>query len=387
MHLPEEGTYSSQTVQPGTGGEPQSQAEARQYHRLRRRFSIGQGFLSLAYLVALLGSGASLSLAGLIPSSNPWIQMALFYVVLAAGYEILSLPLETYAGYTLPRRFGLSRQSPGAFLGDRLKSFLVTLFVGGIALEVLYWLLRDGGAFWPLWAAIGLLLFLTLGTYLAPIFLLPIFFKTEPIEDPALTSGLRSLGERAGTRVKGIYQFDLGRKTRAANAAVMGLWKTRRILLSDTLLADFTAEETGAVVAHELGHDRQGHLPKGILLQTGAGLLALYASDWVLGWGAVSLGLSAKSDVAGLPLLLLVFLVFGFLGGPFALALSRRIEAGCDAFALRLTGNPDAFISAMKKLSRRNLAEEAPSRVVEWLFYSHPPLQKRFEMAERHRKI
>jgi STE24 endopeptidase len=163
----------------------------------------------------------------------------------------------------------------------------------------------------------------------------------------------------------------------------MGQWRTRRVLLSDTLLAEFTPEETSAVLAHELGHDRKGHLKKWILLQTGAGLLAFYASDRVLGWAAAPLGLSGKGDVAGLPLLLLVFLVGGILGAPLVRALSRRLEAGCDAFALRLTGEPEAFISAMRKLSRLNLAEEAPSRLVEWLFYSHPPILKRIEMAER----
>jgi len=236
------------------------------------------------------------------------------------------------------------------------------------------------GAWW-LVAGLALAVVATGLATLAPVVLLPLFFRFTPLARPSLSDRLEQLARRAGTRVVGVYEWALGDKSRRANAALTGLGSTRRILVSDTMLADYSDDEIEVVLAHELGHHVHHDIWVGIVLESALILLGLAVTDVVLRWLGPHVGLSSPGDLAGMPLLVLAAGAVSLVLSPAALALSRRHERRADRFALQLTSNPSAFISAMRRLGAQNLAEERPSRLVQWLFHSHPPLEERLAFA------
>lgn len=223
-------------------------------------------------------------------------------------------------------------------------------------------------------------------TQLAPIVVLPIFFKFRPVERDALRARLGDLGRRAGTGVMAIYEWGLGDRSKRANAALVGISRTRRILLSDTLLREYSDDEIEIILAHELAHHVNGDIWKSLAydgLVTLGGLLLADATLRLLG---PRLGLAGIDDPAGLPVLALSFAGLGVLLTPLANAVSRGHERRADRYALDMTRNPDAFVSAMRRMGVQNLAEEHPSPLVEWLFYSHPPMHERIAGARRWRE-
>ncbi len=219
-------------------------------------------------------------------------------------------------------------------------------------------------------------------TNLAPVVLFPLFYPIKPIDRDPLRSRLLALAERAGARVLGAYEWGLGHKTRRANAALAGLGTTRRILVSDTMLAEYSDEEIEIVLAHELAHHVHGDIWKGIAFESalviGGLFCAARALEAVNGW----FGVGGAADPAGLPVLLLTVGAVSLVMLPAAHALSRVLERSADHYALELTRNPRAFISAMRRLAAQNLAEEHPSRAIQWLFYSHPPVADRIAAAQ-----
>jgi STE24 endopeptidase len=219
-------------------------------------------------------------------------------------------------------------------------------------------------------------------TNVAPVLLLPLFYTVKPLDRDSLRTRLLALADRAGARVLGAYEWGLGDKTKKANAALAGLGGTRRILVSDTMLAEYSDDEIEVVLAHEIAHHVHGDIWKGILFQSALMLAGFYLASLVLRAMTARAGLRGVDDVAGLPLLLLAAGAVSLIMVPAAHAMSRAFERSADRFALDLTRNPGAFITAMRRLGAQNLAEEHPSRLVQWLFYSHPPLRERIASAE-----
>jgi Zn-dependent protease with chaperone function len=193
---------------------------------------------------------------------------------------------------------------------------------------------------------------------------------------------LIALAERAGARVLGAYEWGLATKTKKANAALAGLGGTRRILVSDTMLAEYSDEEIEVVLAHELAHHVHGDIWKGILFESALVVAGFYLASRMLSALASPLGLHGVADAAGLPILLFAAGGVSIVMVPVAHAMSRGFERSADRFALDLTRNPSAFISAMRRLGAQNLAEEHPSKIVQWLFYSHPPIRERIAAAQ-----
>ena len=230
--------------------------------------------------------------------------------------------------------------------------------------------------------ALFLVLFVVLAQ-LAPLILFPIFYKFEPLHDEELKGRLVRLGERAGTRVRGIYKWHLSEKSKKANAALTGLGRTRRIILADTLLDNYSPDEIEAVLAHELGHHVHRHILKSILVQAAITLLGFYAANVVLHLAIERWGMfDTLSDFANLPLLVLVATVLSFLLMPALNAYSRYNERQADRYAFQSLNSVTPFITSMNKLAAQNLAERTPSRLVEWFFHSHPAISRRVAAAE-----
>src|SRR6185295_8853035 len=364
---------------------------ATRYHRQKRLASIISllwGVVLLAGLIATGWSGALRNAAEdvarlVAPASwHPGVTVLCYVVLLSCLNEVAGLPLGFYAGFVLERRYDLSNQTLGAWLTDQAKSFGIGLVLGGAAAGLLYWLIRLSPDRWWLTGGAAFTLMIVGLTNLAPVVLLPLFYSVKPLERDALRTRLLRLAERAGARVLGAYEWGLGGKTRRANAALAGLGSTRRILVSDTMLAEYSDDEIEVVLAHEIAHHVHGDIWKGIAFESVLIVAGFYLASQVLLAMAGPAGLRGVADVAGLPLLLLAAGTVSLLMVPAAHAMSRGFERKADRFALTLTKNPGAFISAMRRLGAQNLAEDDPSKVVQWLFYSHPPVRDRISAAQ-----
>jgi STE24 endopeptidase len=365
--------------------------KATRYHRLKRRAVIISQLWSVVLLVVLLWSGLSLSLRSFSEwvagaSATVWVHTlltAIVYVCCLMGvHEIGSTPIAWYGGFLLDRRYGLSNEQLSGWLRDRVKSLVVGASLACGAVLIVYTVIIEFPEAWWLVAGVAFAGLIVGLTELAPVALLPLFYRLKPLEKVSLRERLISLAERAGARVLGVYEWGLSEKTRKANAALAGLGVTRRILVSDTMLADYSDDEIEVVLAHELAHHVHGDIWKGMAFESVLIVAGFYLAARAFGALAASVGLRGTADVAGLPLLLLAAGAVSFVMLPVAHALSRAYERRADRFALDLTRNPHAFISAMRRLGAQNLAEERPSKLVQWLFYSHPPLRERIAVAE-----
>ncbi len=366
--------------------DPQRQEQARHYARLRRRLMLLDVALAGLYLIAWLLSGASFRLRDWIYALLPYeaLRVAAFGFFFALPYGVMNLPLAYYEGFVLQHRFGLSTQTRRDWVLDQFKGALVSGLLGLLVLEIMYALLRSVGQSWWLWVAVLLLIFNVILANLAPVLLFPLFFKFEPLgeQHADLVERLVQLSKRAGAPVRGVYSFDMSRRTRAANAALVGLGNTRRIILGDTLLNEFTPEEIETILAHELAHHVHHDLPVGIVVQSLITLLGMYLASLGLNWGTATFGFQGLGDVANLPWLGLLLSAYGLLTLPLVNAYSRWRERRADEFALHLTNKGAAFASAFSRLANQNLADANPPRWEEILFYSHPALSKRIAMAQ-----
>jgi STE24 endopeptidase len=357
--------------------------QARVYHRLQLWLSaLGSG-LWIAYLVALITSGAASALAAWAATLIPrwWLQLAVLVTVLAGAWQIGTLPLAWVRGYWLPRRFGLLHQPLAGWLLDVAKAAAIGGALGLVAVEIVYALLRLT-PWWWLWAALVFFAAAAVLTLVAPVWLVPLFYTLTPLPDGELKDRLIALGARAGVPVLGVWITDQSRKSRTANAAVTGLAGTRRIILFDTLVREFTADEVEAVLAHELAHHAHADIWRGLFVQAALTLVTFRGADWLLGAGSAALGLAGRADPAGLPLFGLVLTGLGVAALPVANGWSRRVERQADDFALRTTGNVQAFVGAMERLAGLNLAERDPHPIKEFFLYSHPSIARRVARAQ-----
>jgi len=365
--------------------------EARRYNRVRRWLGISDSIIGVVFLVVLLATGWSGWLRDLsyrLGMKNYSLSVFMYLFLLLGLSKILSLGPEYY-GFRLERKFKLSNQRFRSWAWDEIKGFLLGLILGGILVELLYFTIRQWPQNWWLLAwALFMVLFVVLAQ-LAPVVLFPIFYKFEPLEDEELRRRLVVLSERAGTRVRGIYRWKLSEKSKKANAALTGLGATRRIILSDTLLDNYTPDEIEAVLAHELGHQVHRHILKSIFVQAGITFIGFFAANWTLHFAVDRhlFNLDGLHDFANLPLLALVSVVLSFLLMPALNAYSRYNERQADRYAFESISSIAPFISSMNKLADQNLAERTPSRWVEWFFHSHPSISRRLAAAHEWQKV
>ena len=363
--------------------DPQRQEQARKYARQMRRLLLLELALGAVFLLTVLLSGLSSGLRNLLefPQSA---RVALYFLILMISYGIISGPLSVYHSFVLPHRYGLSHQSWSSWLADEAKEVILGLALGTGLVVVIYLFLQASPQTWWLLAFAFVTLVTVIMTRLAPVMILPLFFKLEPLKDSELRQRLLSLAERCRTKVKNVFQIDSGRKTSTGNAMLMGWGNTRRIAISDTLLQRYTPEEIEVIMAHELGHQRHRDIAKTIVTQSALMLLGFYLINLTLSWAVPILDFDGVADIAALPLLALVLAAFAIALAPLVNAYSRHLEEAADNYALTTTTNPEAFATMLTKLTDQNLAEPEPSRLAELMFYDHPPYYKRLELARRY---
>ena len=370
-----------------TNIDPEKQIQAKRYARIHRRLWLLDTLLSTLYLLAWLFFGWARSLTGWLRTftTNDWMMVLGFIVIFGGISGLLELPLSFYSGYLLPHRFGQSNQDLKGWVIDQLKGAAIGAPLGLIILELVYLALRLTGGWWWLWTGAGMLVFTVLLSNLAPILIMPLFNKYVPLgeEHADLAERLMKLAERAGTKVRGVFKFDMSKRTKAANAALTGIGNTRRIVLGDTLINEFSPDEIESVLAHELGHQVHKDIPILVGFSTILTLGGLFLASLGLNWAVRYFGFTGPSDIAGLPALGIVLGAFGLVTQPLNNAFSRWRERLADKYSLQSTGKAGAFASAFARLANQNLGEVDPEKWVVFMFYDHPPLGERIRMAEK----
>jgi STE24 endopeptidase len=362
---------------------PPDSPEARKYNRIHRWLGIAEFALGLTLLLVLLLTGWTGWLRDIAYRSQSYaLAVFLYTLMLVVLSKFVGLGLDYYS-FRLEHRYKLSNQKLRGWFWDEVKGLLVSAVLAGVLVEMLYFIIRQFPEHWWLLAWLGFLGVAVLMAQLAPVILFPIFYKFEPLQDEELKSRLVRLGERAGTRVRGVYKWHLSEKSKKANAALTGLGSTRRIILADTLLDSYSPDEIEAVLAHELGHHVHKHILKSIGVQAGVTFIGFWAANWALHYSVDRWHMfETISDFANLPLLILIFTLLSFLLMPALNAFSRYNEREADRYAFESIANVAPFVSSMNKLAEQNLAERMPSRWVEWWFHSHPAIARRVAAAD-----
>lgn len=364
--------------------DPLVREKARRY---RERTRIGR----LAGMVCTLGFGAALFVTPLarklaVVIGTYGFRTAWLVAVVLTLYTALETSLGFFLGYRVQREFDLSTQTPWGWLVDQFKGWLITLVLVVPLLLGLRWIMISAGSLWWLYAGLGWIAVTVILANLFPVAIMPLFYKFVPLEDDHLAGRLQMLFRKAGVGIQGVYVMNMSSKTRAANAMITGLANTRRMVLGDTLVQEYPADEIEVVMAHELGHHRLGHMPKLLAFESAMGLIAFalvaLAAPAVSSW----LGYAGLTDPAFLPAVPFVMGLILAVLAPSANAFSRRLERESDQFALELTQMPESFISAMARLADQNLSTIKPPRWEEWLWWDHPPTADRIGQAERYRE-
>jgi STE24 endopeptidase len=296
-------------------------------------------------------------------------------------HVLVSLPLSFYSGYVIEHRFGLSNQSPRRWVRNWLLSNSFGLLLGAALFGGLFWIMWNTGAAWWLIAAGAFFLVSVVLGQLAPVLFLPLFYKIERIDDGSLLDRLQRLAEGTGLTFEGVYRMGLSADTKKANAMLAGLGRTRRVLMGDTLLDEFTPEEIEVIFAHEIGHHVHRHIPQMIGIGALLSALGFWVVDRVL---VMSTGVAPAADapISSLPLVMFSLMVFQLALGPLQNAISRRFERQCDRYALLRTQNRPAYRTAFTKLARLNKADPEPHPLEVFLLHSHPPIGERLAIAD-----
>src|SRR5579871_298965 len=359
--------------------------EARLYNRLKRRLELADMVVGLGFLLVLLTTGWSVRLRDIsirAAGDNYALQLFFYVFMLSVISKMLTSGLDFY-GFQLEHRFHLSNLKLSAWVRDEMKGWIVGLILSAALAEIVYGLMRVSPAYWWIIAWVVFLALMVFFMQVAPVVLFPLFYKFSPLQNEELKARLTRLGERAGTRVRGVYEWKLSAKTNKANAALTGLGATRRIILADTLLQNYTDDEIEAVLAHELGHHVHRHIFKSILVEAAITLAGFWVGNWALQYAIDEQHMFQHlADFANLPLLALVASGLSLLLMPALNAYSRFTERQADLYCWKCVSDVTPYISAMEKLARQNLSESHPSRLVELLFHSHPPISKRIAAAE-----
>lgn len=334
------------------------------------------GFLALR-----LGLSSSLKDLALSYTPNVWLVTALYFIIGFLCFWAFSLPFDYYKGYLVEHKFNLSTQTPSSWLTDHLKSLILGILLSLIIVQGIYYALRTTPTYWwvAVWAfmSIGILVI----TYVAPVVIMPLFFKYPPLGDQELIERLTNLAEKAGVKVLGVFEMKAGVKTRKAVGALAGVGNTRRIILSDTLLANYSSDEIEGVIGHELGHHMFHHIGKMTITTSIMMFIAFYISDLVLKTSVNYFGFTGIDDIASLPLLAITFGSLFLAASPIVNTYSRYAEEQADQYELEAVKKPDAFISAMVKLCDQNLRYADPHPLIEYAFYDHPSGKNRVKRA------
>ena len=348
------------------------------------RISVLRSIAGMIFFLGIILYGFLPWLSHLLQNINFVIAGLIFFAVPGIITSIIDLPFNYYSVFIIEEKYGFNTSDIKTWILDNIKSLIISLILGGILLSLLLLMIRSAGELWWLWAWCIFLAFQLLMTVIYPTIIAPIFNKFTPIDDSELEEEIRKLSEREGISVTGIYKMDAGKRSRHTNAYFSGLGKSKRIVLYDTLLEAHDRDEILAVLAHEIGHLKKGHIKKQLILISVISLVLFYITAWMINWDIMykSFGFTAKPVYAGLFLISILWGPVGFFVSPVFMALSRRYERESDRYARDVLKDPKPLIKALRKMAVDNLSNLCPHPVYVKFNYSHPPITERIKNLE-----
>ncbi len=352
---------------------------AKKYNRTKLLLGISQTILTFTLLLLFISGSLSSALVAEIRNYfvNEYLVFLAYVFSIGVASSVIFFPLNFYSGFILEHKYNLSNQNFFQWIKEELKGALVSTIIAIPILLFFFYSLIEFGSLWWLPFAIVLFLVSVVLARIVPVFILPLFYKLTPIDDEELKQKIESLAADAGIKVQNVFRFDMSKNTKKANAAFTGIGKSKRILLGDTLLDNYTKDEIETVIAHELGHYKKKHIIKNITIGTAFSFLTLFLIALLYEISLPVWGFKSITEIAALPLLALWGMLIGLVLTPLSNILSRKYEYEADEYAISVTGKSDAFISTLEKLTDQNLGDRQPHPFVEWFFYSHPSVQKR----------
>jgi len=352
---------------------------AKKYNNIKLAIGIGEGIFSFILILLFVWLGYSLQLEFFLSNyfANSYLLIIAFVLVIGFIGSILSFPVSWYTGFFLEHKYNLSNQTFWKWIWEGLKGLLVSLVIGIPILLTFYYVLNTFYSLWWLPFAIIMFLIFVVLSQIFPVLIFPIFYKITPLEDENLRARITNLAKNAKLKVENVYKFNMSKNTKKANAAFTGLGKTKRIILGDTLLNNYSMEEIETVIAHELGHYKNKHIIKNIIIGTASSFLTLFLIALLYQNSLDWFGFESITQVSALPLLALWSMLIGIIQTPLGNILSRKFEYEADEYAVIETKNPFAFKKTLEKLTDQNLGDKEPHPFVEWFFYSHPSIKNR----------
>ena len=359
--------------------------DAKKYNNFKLGIGISKAIISFILVLLFIWLGYSQKLADYISLSfnEKYLVFLVFIFSIGIVSSILFAPVNFYTGFYLEHKYKLSNQTFGKWLWENLKSSLVSLAIGIPILLVFYFTMNQFGDLW--WLPFGVVMFFVsvVLTQIFPVLILPIFYKLTPIDSNELKSKIEALASDAGIKIENIYKFDLSKNTKKANAAFTGLGETKRIILGDTLIDNYSNEEIETVIAHELGHYKKKHIVKNIIYGTVVSFLTFFIIALLYQKSLNWFGFLSITQIAALPLLALWSMLIGVIQMPLGNILSRKFEYEADEYAIDSTKMPREFINTLEKLTEQNLGDKEPHPFVEWFFYSHPSIKNRINSIKQ----
>ena len=364
------------------------QAQLKSYARFVNVWRFAEFFISIGLLALLLFSGLSAKFRDWAQTARKrffiyWLYLAIFVVALF----LLELPINYYREYVVESQYGFMNQTVGEWFLDSLKALGLTILLGIIPMWFFYYLINRVKRWWLVFS-IGAIPFLIFFMVIAPVFIMPMFNKFEPLKDKRLESEILTLANKAGIEGSRVYEVDASKQSTKINAYVTGMFGSKRIVLYDNLIKGFTPDEIKFVMGHEMGHYVMHHIWWGLAMAVVFIAFVLWLTDKTIHGAIIRYRARFKfdrlGDIASLPLVLIFLSVFSFVFQPISNGLSRYFENESDKYGLNITGiSGDKAAIAFEKLSAYNLADPDPNALVEFWFYDHPALKKRIDAVKK----
>lgn len=358
---------------------------SKKYNNTKLAISIGKAILSFVLLYIFISFNYNQLLQNSIQTfiQNQYMVFLSFVAIIGLFSTIVFMPINIYSGFYLEHKYNLSNQTFVKYFLENLKSLAVGLAIGIPILLLFFFVLNHFGDLWWLVFASAMFLISVVLSQIFPIVIFPIFYKVIPLADEELKNKISQLAKNAGIKVQNVFTFDMSKNTKKANAAFTGLGKTKRIILGDTLLNNYSKDEIETVIAHELGHYKHKHILKNILYGTAASFLTFFVISVLYKESLNWFNLESITQIAAIPLLSLWAMIIGLIQTPFGNILSRKYEFEADRYAIEVTQKPQSFINTLNKLTDQNLGDKEPHPFVEWYFYSHPSVKNRINAIKK----
>lgn len=354
-------------------------SNAKKYNNIKLGISVGKGIFSFFAILAFVYFDFSKELETYLSNfaANQYLLFLLFLSVVGVFSAIIGFPLKYYVEFYLEHKYELSNQTIWKWLLEDLKGLLVGSIIGIPIMLLFYWVMLTFGSLWWLVFSIAMFFISVVLAQIIPIIILPIFYKVTPIENDEIKARVFKLAKDVKMKVENVFQFDMSKNTKKANAAFTGLGKTKRIILGDTLLENYSEDEIETVLAHEFGHYKHKHIIKNLFIGTFTSFITFYILAVLYEFSLPWFGFTQITQISALPILSLWGMIVGLISTPIGNIISRKFEYEADEYAIKVTNKPEAFINTLEKLNDQNLGDKQPHPFVEWFSYSHPSVAKR----------